>query len=508
MKKPAGSFPKKNIRRPQMTQKKHKQKVVPFFSIQCEDLSQQSEMTPTEELCIEKEKLMLAILDNVNDGVFTIDFNMRITSFNRAAERITGYSTKEAIGRLCMDVFCDSRGFKKDCMAECPMKKTMQSGQPITKKQMIINKRGEVLTVSSTTNLLYDLNNKPIGGLSTFVDVTAFEKLKEKWQGKKYNFGDIIGKSPRMIEVYRLIESISGSLANVLIQGETGTGKDLIASAIHYHSIRHRGPFVHVNCTALPETLLESELFGHVKGAFTGAIADRKGRFEVSQKGTLFLDEIGDLSPAMQAKLLKVVEEKRFERVGGSNTIKADVRIISATNKDLKKAISEKTFREDLYYRLNVIPVNLPPLRERMEDLPLLVEHFIEKQNYKKSITVPYKWKERLIQVSPEIYEIFSKYNWPGNVRELENVLEYAFIRCNEDCLDVWHLPPEFNKTDKKPADTFMVGPISSKPNEKERLLKALQDCRWKRDNTAKHLNISRPTLWRMMKKHGVSGNL
>jgi len=484
------------------------QKIVPFFAIQCEDLlSQQSEMTPTEELCIEQEKLMVSILDSINDGVFTIDFNMRITSFNRAAERITGFSTKEAIGRLCMDVFCDSRGFKKDCMAECPMKKSMKSGQPITKKRMIINKKGEILTISSTTNLLYDLNNRPIGGVSAFVDVTAFEKLKEKWQGKKYNFGDIIGKSPRMLEVFHLIESISGNLANVLIQGETGTGKDLIACAIHYHSIRHRGPFVHVSCTALPETLLESELFGHVKGAFTGAITDRKGRFELAQKGTIFLDEIGDLSPAMQAKLLKVVEEKRFEKVGGSNTIKAECRIISATNKDLKKAISEKTFREDLYYRLNVIPVNLPPLREKMEDLPLLVEHFIEKLNYKRSITVPYKWEERVIPVSPEIYEVFSKYNWPGNVRELENVLEYAFIRCKEECLDVWHLPPEFNKTDEKVTDTFMAIPISSNPTEKERLLKALEDCRWKRDKTAKRLDISRPTLWRMMKKHGVSDN-
>lgn len=481
-----------------MTQEKHKQDVIPFFAIQCEDLLlRPDEMTPAEELCLEKEKLMMAILDSINDGVFTIDFNMRITSFNRAAERITGYSAKEAIGRLCMDVFCDASGIKKDCIAECPMRKTMKYGQPVTKKRMIANKKGEILTVSSTTNLLYDLNSKPIGGVSAFVDVTAFERLKEKWQGKKYNLGDIIGKSPRMIEVYQIIESISGSLANVLIQGDTGTGKDVIAKAIHYHSLRRRGPFVHVNCTALPETLLESELFGHVKGAFTGAITDRQGRFEVAQKGTLFLDEIGDLSPAMQAKLLKFVEEKRFERVGGSETIEADVRIISATNKDLKKAILEKTFREDLYYRLNVIPVSLPPLRERMEDLPLLVEHFIEKLNYNSD-------KKAIMEASPEVYEVFFKYTWPGNVRELENALEYAFIRCNEDCLDVGHLPPGLKNTDEKVANTFMAGPISSKPTEKERLSEVLEECRWNRAKTAKRLNISRPTLWRMMKKYAI----
>ena len=428
-----------------MTPKKQKQEVDSSCSIQFEDLlSEQSE----KKLNIGKNKLMAAILDSINDGVFTIDFNLRITSFNRAAERITGFSTKEAIGKRCMDIFCNSNSFKADCIDKCPMKKTLQSGQSITKKREIINKNGELLTISSTTNLLYDLNNKPIGGVSAFVDITA--------------------------------------------------------SAIHYHSIRHKGPFVHVSCTALPETLMESELFGHVKGAFTGAITDRKGRFELAQKGTLFLDEIGDLSLAMQAKLLKVVEEKRFEKVGGSNTIEANVRIILATNKDLKKAISEKTFRKDLYYRLNVVPVNLPPLRERMEDLPLLVNHFIEKLNYERSIAVPYKWEERLIPVSPEIYKVFSNYNWPGNIRELENVLEYAFIRCNDECLDVSHLPPEFNKFDEKPADTF----ISSKLTKKERLLKALEDCRWKKDKTAKFLNISRTTLWRMMKDHGVSDNL
>jgi transcriptional regulator with PAS, ATPase and Fis domain len=305
-----------------------------------------------------------------------------------------------------------------------------------------------------------------------------------------------------MIEIYELTESISESRANVLILGETGTGKGLIASAIHFSSINRKGPFVHVNCASLPENLLESELFGHVRGAFTSAINDHQGRLELAQGGTLFLDEIGELSPAMQAKLLRMVEEKQFERVGGSKTIKADVRIISASNKDLEKAIKNNAFREDLYYRLNVIPIQVPPLRDRIEDIPFLIEHFIDKLNTKT--------KGEIKGISSEVLHLFSKYSWPGNVRELENALEYAFIHCKRDYIDIQHLPPACRLLNEKMEDAALANPTSSsdenssKPADLNGLLKTLEECRWNKIEAAKRLNMSRTTLWRMMKKYGL----
>lgn len=479
-------------------------KVIPLFKVQGKDLSfGLDELTPVEKVSLEKESLMMAILDTISDGVVTIDFNMRITSFNRAAERITGFSTKEAIGKLCMDIFCAGRNIdKSQCMADCTMKVAVTEGKPITRKKMIVNKRGEVLTISSTASILHDLNGHPIGGMATFVDITAFEKLKEECQGRKYILGNIVGKSQKMMEIYELIESISESRANVLILGETGTGKGLIASAIHFSSINRKGPFVHVNCASLPENLLESELFGHVKGAFTSAISDHQGRLELAQGGTLFLDEIGELTPAMQAKLLRMVEEKQFERVGGSKTIKADVRIISASNKDLEKAIKNNAFREDLYYRLNVIPIQAPPLRDRIEDIPFLIEHFIEKLNTKA--------KGEIKGISSEVLHLFSKYSWPGNVRELENALEYAFIHCKGDYIDIQHLPPACRLLNEKMADAAFANPTSSsdenssKPLDLNRLLKTLEECHWNKNEAAKRLNMSRTTLWRMMKKYGL----
>ena len=494
-----------------MNQDIKKNGVIPFFRIQGSNLSlQPEEKIQIEKVWLVKENLMTAILDSIHDGVFTIDFDMKITYFNRAAERITGYSAKEAIGKHCIDVFCSQGDSREDCVAECPMKKTMKYKTPIVKKRTISNKKGEILTVSSTTNLLFDLDNQPIGGLETFVDITAFERLKEKWQGKKYNLGNIIGKSPKMLDLFQLIESISGTMSSVLIQGETGTGKGLIASAIHYRGVNHRRPFVHVNCAAIPENLLESELFGHVKGAFTGAINDRKGRFEQAHKGTLFLDEIGELSPGLQAKLLRVVEEKQFEKVGGSNTIKVDVRIIGATSRDLEKDLLDKQFRSDLFFRLNIIPCKIPPLRERMEDIPLLMEHFVDKLNF--------KMEKEVKEIDPEIFDTFLRYPWPGNVREVESVMEYAFIQCKGNYLEIRCLPPRFRLLHDKVNDITLSTPISSEtfrfsdanpntsmPTEQRMLLEALENCRWNRSKTAKQLNISRTTLWRLIKKYNFS---
>jgi PAS domain S-box-containing protein len=483
----------------------NEQKVIPFFKIQGKDFfSQMDKLTPIEKVSLEKENLIMAILDTINDGVVTIDFNMRITSFNRAAERITGFSPKEAMGKPCMDIFCAGGNIDRaKCMADCTMKMAVTEGKPITRKKKIVNKNGEVLTISSTAKILYDLDGHPIGGMATFVDITAFEKLKEECQGRKYILGNVVGKSNKMMEIYNLIDSISDSRANVLIQGETGTGKGLIANAVHFSSMNRKGPFVHVNCASLPENLLESELFGHVKGAFTGAVSDRQGRLELAQGGTIFLDEIGEISPAMQAKLLKVVEEKQFERVGGSKTNKADVRIISASNRVLEKAIKENAFREDLYYRLNVIPIYVPPLRDRAEDIPFLVEHFIEKLN---------TYNRRNIRgISPHVLDFFLMYSWPGNVRELENVLEYSFLHCRENYIDIPHLPPGCRLFEEQTGDAAEAHPLpssanedSSKPIDLSGLLKTLEACRWNKIETARHLNLSRTTLWRMMKKYGL----
>jgi transcriptional regulator with PAS, ATPase and Fis domain len=383
------------------------------------------------------------------------------------------------------------------------MKMAVKEMKPITRKKTIVNKQGDLVAISSTATILYDLNNHPIGGMATFFDITAFEKLKEECQGRQYILGNIVGKSAKMMEIYELIDSISESRANVLIQGETGTGKGLIANAVHFSSINRKGPFVHVNCASLPENLLESELFGHVRGAFTGAITDRQGRLELARDGTLFLDEIGELSPAMQAKLLKVVEEKQFEKVGGAKTIKADVRIISASNRELEKAIKNNIFREDLYYRLNVIPIHVPPLRHRIEDIPYLIEHFIERLNTKS--------RKEIKGVSSEVLDVFLKYSWPGNVRELENVLEYASLHCKEDYIDLAYLPPIYKLFKESLSDISEADPTpfsngnSSKSLDLNRLSKALEGCRWNKIETAKRLNVSRTTLWRLMKKYGLN---
>jgi transcriptional regulator with PAS, ATPase and Fis domain len=312
-----------------------------------------------------------------------------------------------------------------------------------------------------------------------------------------------------MRDIYQLIESISDSLSSVLIQGETGTGKGMIASAVHYRSINHKGPFVQVNCAAIPENLLESELFGHVRGAFTGAVDDRKGRFEQAHKGTLFLDEIGELSSGMQAKLLRVVEEKQFEKVGGSKTIKVDVRIIAATNKEIEQVVKDNQFRRDLFFRLNIIPIKVPPLRERMEDVSLLAEHFVEKFNYKMGKAIK--------AAAPEVLDIFMRYPWPGNVRELESVMEFAFIQCNDNYLDARYLPPRFKLLNDKVTDITLstpvsyemfqfpdIKPVSSSLTEKEKVLAALKDSRWNRAKAAENMNVSRTTLWRLMKKHNL----
>ena len=443
------------------------------------------------KLLIEKNKLE-GILNSITDGVFTIDSEWRITSFNNAAEHITGYPVEEAIGKNCGKLLRGSH-----CEHVCPMRKTIESGKPtFNEKVEIITKDGTKVPISVNTALLYDSDGEVIGAVETFRDLTSVHQLTEALEGR-YNFDNIIGKSRAMQEIYDLLQNVVESDATVLIQGESGTGKELVARAIHFNSARRNKPFVAVNCSALVETLLESELFGHEKGAFTGAIKSRAGRFELANGGTLFLDEVGDMSPNLQAKLLRVLDEQKFERVGGTKPIRVNVRIISATNKDLLNAISDGTFREDLYYRLNVVPIMLPPLRERSEDIPILIEHFITHFNRKTG--------KQIRTIASEALDVLISYHWPGNIRELENAMEQAFVRCQGEVIKLEHLPPLIRDSLKRSTKVeFKESQNPFEEAEKQMLIQVLQKVSGSRIKAARLLGVSKATLWRKMKKYGM----
>jgi len=444
----------------------------------------------TREAELERNRLA-GILNSITDGVFTIDGEWKITCWNRAAEEITGYTASEAIGRPCWEVLRGSA-----CGQNCPMRRTLETGQPTLNVEVEIRgKDGRKVPISVNTALLYDEQGQTIGAVETFRDLSTLRRLSREVQ-ERYGFGNIVGKSKVMQEVFDLIELVSETDATVLIQGESGTGKELVARAIHYHSSRKDGPFVAVNCAALTESLLESELFGHEKGAFTGAIRAKPGRFELADGGTLFLDEIGEISPAVQVKLLRFLDQRSFERVGGTKPISVDVRIIAATNKDLRQEVREGRFREDLFYRLNVVPIQLPPLRERVEDIPLLVEHFLEKLNRRLGRNVR--------RVSPEAMQCLMDYDWPGNVRELENALEQALVRCRGEEITPEHLPRQICKGVGPPieAEAEDVNPFEAA--ERQILLAALRESGGRRVEAARRLGVSKATLWRKMKKHGL----
>jgi len=319
------------------------------------------------------------ILDSIADGVFTVDSEWRITSFNRAAEKITGITREEAMGKQCREVF--KSGI---CESHCPLRHTVETGQPVVNQSIfIVNLRGERVPVSISTALLKNKKNQVIGGVETFRDLSLVEELRKELYSRQ-SFHDIISKNKEMHRLFHIVEQLSESDATVILVGESGTGKELFAKAIHSESSRKDGPIITINCGALPDTLLESELFGYKAGAFTDAKRDKPGRITLAHGGTLFLDEIGDISPAMQVRLLRVLQDKIFEPLGGTKSEKVDVRIIAATNKDMEKLVKEGAFREDFYYRINVVKLLLPPLRDRKEDIPLLSEHFVNKFNRRK----------------------------------------------------------------------------------------------------------------------------
>jgi PAS domain S-box-containing protein len=431
------------------------------------------------------------ILDSFPEGVFLVNTRWQIGYFNRTAEEITGFSQDEVLGKFCWDIFQSDL-----CQKNCPMRISMSTGEVILDREVeIITKDGSKKLILINTSQVKKAGNKVIGGIETFHELVCPEADTERLESCV--FANIVGVSPRMQEIIHNLPVIAASDSNVLIQGESGTGKELVARALHLHSPRKKGPFVAVNCSAIPETLLESELFGHERGAFTGAVATKLGRFELAKGGTLFLDEIGDLKPALQVKLLRVLEEKVFMRVGGTRKIPLEARIIAATNVDLKEALRQGKFRDDLYYRLFTVPIHLPPLRQKREDIPILVKHFLEKLN-RRFIN------RRIKDVDPKVMKIFCRHPWPGNVRELEHVLEYCFVFAKGPVITERYLP----RMDSAWSQKFLewtddtISPLEAV--EKETIIQVLEQAGGRKEEAARLLRISRSKLWRKMKLYGI----
>ena len=432
-----------------------------------------------------------AILDSISDGVFTVDLEWRVTSFNRAAEEITGVSRREAIGRRCAEVFRSSM-----CGAACALQQTLRTGKPIIGKSgYIIDAHGNRIPISISTAVLRNSSGQVIGGAETFRDLSEVEALRQELQGK-FRVGDLTSRSALMQRVFEVLPAIAGSPSTVMVLGETGTGKELVARTIHSLSPRRQGPFVAVNCGALPDTLLESELFGYKAGAFTGATKDKPGRFALARGGTLFLDEIGEVSPALQVRLLRVLQERTYEPLGGTRSENAEVRVIVATNKDLMEQMRQGLFREDLYYRVNVVRLELPPLRRRKEDIPLLVEQFVTRFN---------RLQQKAVQgIAPEALSLLMAHDWPGNIRELENAIEHAFILCNTGEIGIAHLPPEL--TAHIHAAGSMVDMRSAHDIlDAQAIRAALERNDFNRLAAARELGIHKTTLFRRMKKLGIT---
>lgn len=433
-----------------------------------------------------EQKAKQVILESIADGVFTVDKDWRITSFNRAAEQITGVLRGEAIGHRCCDVFRASI-----CENDCALKETLRTGRSIVNKAIyILDADGHRVPISISAAVLKDAEGNTIGGVETFRDLSLVEELRKELEGT-YTFADIVGRGPAMRQLFDLLPQVADSDSTVLIEGASGTGKELVARAIHNLSPRCDKRFVAINCGALPDTLLESELFGYKAGAFTDARRDKPGRFAIAHGGTILLDEIGDVSTAMQARLLRVLQERIFEPLGSVEPVETDVRVIAATNKDLSKLVRKGTFRQDLFYRINVIRLKLPPLRDRREDIPLLAERFVSKFNRLQNKDVA--------GVSDETLAILMEHDYPGNVRELENIVEHAFVLCQAGMIEPHHLPPALRgDTDSKAPRG--KGGRTLKALETLHITDAVRRHGGNRTAAAKELGINASTLFRKVK--------
>ncbi len=447
-------------------------------------------------------RFLSQIIDFMADGVFTLDADGYISSWNPAMERISGYSSSQALGKTCGILQC-SRCFDRACPANLNECGILTYGEAMDSECMVQHKDGYDVPVIKNARAVYDDHGEIIGVVETLTDLTELKQARQKAEDaasrlrENHRFDNIIGRSRVMQQVFTDIKVAANSYATILINGESGTGKELVAGAIHYNSPLSANPLVTVNCSALSESLLESELFGHVRGAFTGAVRDRKGRFEEADGGTIFLDEIGEISPLIQVKLLRVLQEREIERVGESRRRKINIRIIAATHQDLYQLMQAGRFREDLYYRLKVFPIQLPPLRQRKEDIPLLIRHFIRKQN---------KIVEKKIKgVSSTAMRIIMDHSWPGNVRELENAIEHAFVLRDKGEIDVFDLPLEIRQMKYQPQDR-------KEPNTTQRrkkltksvLIQILTECDWNKAEVGRQVGLSRTAIWKYMKKWDI----
>jgi PAS domain S-box-containing protein len=425
-----------------------------------------------------------SVLDNLKEGIIAHDMQRRIFFFNTEAERLTGYSRQDVLGRDCHEAF--GSPFCGQHCAFCG-----ESPAPADKSEYTLNlttKTGEHRRLEMTVTSMKNDDGRPTGVLASFTDVTDLIS----WQmraGELTSFGHIIGQDSKILHIFKQIQDVAGYDYPVHISGETGTGKELVATAIHHESPRAGAPFVPINCGALPEGLIESELFGHVKGAFSGAIRDKKGRFELADGGTLFLDEVAELSNNVQTKILRFLQEGRFERVGGEQTATVNVRVISATNKNLRQAVKKGTFRDDLYYRLNVIPIHLPPLRERKIDIPLLIEHFLQE--------AAERYDRKTLKISNRAMSLLLDYRWPGNVRELQNAMQFAFVKCGTKTISPTDLPLELREMENT---CIRRGP--SRKLDSQSVRAALVKTGGNKARAAKLLGVGRATLYRFLGEH------
>jgi PAS domain S-box-containing protein len=423
------------------------------------------------------------ILDSLAEGVFTVDLDWRITFFNRAAEKITGVPRSDALGRQCFEVF------RADvCETACVLRRTMETRTAVSSVPVYVYRADKKrIPISVSTALLQDEAGKIIGGVEMFQDISVVSDLRKALL-RQQSFEDIISKNPKMLKIFSILPQVAESNSTVLLQGASGTGKELVARAIHNHSPHCDGPFVAVNCGALPDTLIESELFGYSAGAFTDAKKNKPGRFALAQNGTILLDEIGDISPAVQVRLLRVLQHRVYEPLGSNKSVPTNARIIAATHRDLEQLVKEERFREDLYFRINVFKIALPPLAERREDIPLLVDCFIERFNHQKGRT--------LAGVSRDAIAALMLHDWPGNVRELENAIEHAFVLCRDDMIRLEDLPEHLVPPGEQLS---MSAGLSLQEIERTAIIQALRRHRGKKVATARELGIDKNTLRRKM---------
>ena len=447
-------------------------------------------------------RYLMEIINTMNDGVLLVSPDGTILMVNQALEKISGYSREELIGRSCTTFHCDVCERVRSGGGESHWCQLFSGEESHRKSCFFVRKDGSCVHVLKNASLLRDSGGKVLGAVETVTDISEIDwrdqkivELSRLLEGQS-SFLGMVGSSPVMRQSYEIIEKAAQSDAPLIITGETGTGKELAAHAIHRLGKRRDGPFIQLNCAALNEALLESELFGHVKGAFTGATSHRRGRFEAADGGDIFLDEIGDLPLSIQVKLLRTLETKQVERVGDHRPIRVDVRIITATNRDLEQLVKEGRFREDFYFRINVIPIHLPPLRERMEDIPALAGHFISRLRARSG--------KAITGLSAEAMDIFMRHGWPGNVRELKGALEYAFVVAEAGLIRPEHLPVKLTAARWVMERPAVPSPPSEPSAERDALVKALIQCGGNQTRAARILGVNRVTVWHRIKKYGI----